>query len=661
MSHSALIFFLVLLCVSLLPAVTWGDAPMPVTLTQTADTYTLANGLVTAVIDKASGGLLSLRYAGTETLDAGPHAAGYWSHEPRRGPGLTDTVTIDPSTNNGERAEIAIKGIANGEPQGAGPGGGVIADIAIRWTLQRGMAGIYTYTIFTHPPQYPATSVGEARFAVKLNESVFDWLTVDANRNHEMITAYDWDHGTRLNMKEARRMTTGNFIGQVEHKYDYSADQFDTPAYGWSSTAQHIGFWMINPSSEYLSGGPTKVELTTHRDATFTDSLTAPAPPVVLNYWRGSHYGGSVLDVNAGENWSKVVGPFLLYCNTGATHDVLWQDALRQAGVEAHQWPYGWVSGVDYPHENQRATVTGSLVVHDPLAPAAAQVTDLLVGLTAPDYTEHGHTVDWQHDAKFYQFWTHADTQGNFVIPHVRPGTYTLHAIATGVLGEYIQTNVTVTTGGRLDLGKLTWTPVRYGRQLWDIGIPNRSASEFLHGNDYWHWGLYLLYPRDFPSDVNYIIGKSNYHSDWNYAQVPRAPAGDTDAHQPGAPTTWTVHFALPQAPATGWAVLRLAICGAAGIPLTVTVNNHAAATVHLTYNATINRDGIQGDWVERDVVFPASFFQDGNNALQLAIPGGNVMSGVEYDYLRLELSPSARPPTLPASVTSGVDSASSP
>jgi hypothetical protein len=32
---------------------------------------------------------------------------------------------------------------------------------------------------------------------------------------------------------------------------------------------------------EYLSGGPTKVELSAHRDATFTDSLTAPAPPTL--------------------------------------------------------------------------------------------------------------------------------------------------------------------------------------------------------------------------------------------------------------------------------------------------------------------------------------------------------------------------------------------
>jgi len=33
--------------------------------------------------------------------------------------------------------------------------------------------------------------------------------------------------------------------------------------------------------------------------ATFnTNSLTAPAPPTLLNYWRGSHYGGSVCSMD---------------------------------------------------------------------------------------------------------------------------------------------------------------------------------------------------------------------------------------------------------------------------------------------------------------------------------------------------------------------------
>jgi rhamnogalacturonan endolyase len=63
-------------------------------------------------------------------------------------------------------------------------------------------------------------------------------------------------------MKESRRLTTGIYKGRAEHKYDYSADQSKIPAFGWSSTTQHVGLYLINPSFEYLSSGPLHFELT---------------------------------------------------------------------------------------------------------------------------------------------------------------------------------------------------------------------------------------------------------------------------------------------------------------------------------------------------------------------------------------------------------------
>ena len=609
-------------------------ADAPVTVTDAGGVYTLANGIVTAQIDKASGRLRSLIYRGIETV-----GAGYWSHAPS-GPDVTDTVTISPQATGGLRGEVSVKEVSGGRPMGAGPGGSTVADIEVRYALDRGSSGLYTYSIFEHKSSYPATSIGEARYAVKLNDDVFDWMTVDADRNMKMITAYDWNHGTRLNMKEARRMTTGIMKGQVEHKYDYSAVQFDTPAYGWSSTSKHIGFWVVNPSDEYLSGGPTKLELSAHRDATFTDSLTAPAAPTLLNYWRGSHYGGSSCVMAQGEEWTKVIGPFLLYCNSGPTPDAVWKDALAQVGREAKAWPYAWVSGVDYPHKGGRGTATGQVVLSDPQAPAA-KMTNLLVGLATPDYTPaEGGPVDWQTDAKHYEFWVRGDAQGRFTIPNIRPGAYTLHAIADGVLGEYVKADVTVAAGQTLDLGKLTWVPVRHGRQLWDIGVPDRTAREYLHGDKGRQWGLYLQYPKDFPNDVHYVVGKSDYHKDWNYAQVPRT--SDETGSGNGPATTWSVTFDLPAAP-HGRATLCLALAGSSARHIAVAVNDHPARdTGTLPDTATIRRDALRGYWRERDVAFDAALMKAGTNVLTLTIPAGGVMSGVEYDYLRLELADTA-------------------
>ncbi len=239
----------------LFPIFTWADSP--VTVSENDSSFTLDNGIVTATVGKRTGDLTSLKYKGLEMLDAQSRQAAYWSHNAARGEQHT-AITINPASNGGARGEVSIKGISGGKQMGSGPGGSVIADIEIRYALGRGDSGVYTYSIFSHPTNYPATSLGEARFCMKLNDDLFDWMTVDANRNMKMITTYDWNHATQMNMKEVRRMNSGLYKGEVEHKYDYSANQFDVRAWGWSSTDKKIGVWIVNPSVEYLSGGPTK-------------------------------------------------------------------------------------------------------------------------------------------------------------------------------------------------------------------------------------------------------------------------------------------------------------------------------------------------------------------------------------------------------------------
>ncbi|HWC61168.1 MAG TPA: polysaccharide lyase family protein [Verrucomicrobiae bacterium] len=701
----------VLFALALFCSVTLHAAEKPVTVTENANAFTLDNGVLVARVAKGSGDLLSLKYQGLEMLDTiSQRQPGYWSHNAALGEHIT-RITIDPQANGGQRAEVSIKGIGKGRQMGSGPGGSVVADIEIRYALARGDSGLYTYSILSHPTNYPGTSLGEARFCLKLNDDVFDWMTVDSNRNMQMITTYDWNHGTPMNMKEARYMSTGLYQGQVEHKYDYSANQFTVRTWGWQSTAKHVGLWFINPSVEYLSGGPTKYELSAHRDATFTTSLTAAAPPTLLNYWRSSHYGGAICNIAATDAWSKVVGPFLIYCNYGPTHDVVWKNALDREKIETAAWPFDWVNGVDYPHRNERATVSGKIVLWDPRAPGQT-MSNLLVGLTAPDYTPatiprgrggfggfglggggeddtntvstadnqarpnftpRGGTgtnsfaggtnrtgrarggfgggggfggfrgpriVDWQSDARNYEFWVRGDNKGNFTIPNIRPGVYTLHAISDGVLGELAVSNITITAGKNLNLGTLNWEPVRYGKQLWDIGIPNRNASEFFGGDDYFHWGWYLKYPKLFPNDVHYTIGRSDFRKDWFFEQVPHGEnAGNTNGLGRGRDTTWTIAFNLPQAPA-GKATLRLAICGISTRDLSASVNDEPIGhATNLVYNATINRDGISGSWCERDLTFDASLMKAGANNLKLTIPGGGLANGIMYDYIRLELN----------------------
>jgi rhamnogalacturonan endolyase len=624
--------------------------------------------------------------------------------------GLTDSITIDPSKNGGARGEVSVKGVTNDQVQlSGGVGGTTNCDMEIRYALGRGESGVYAYAIFTHPATYAGSGgFAESRFITEMNRT-FDWISVDKDRNMLECAPTDWGTGVVVHAKEQRIMSVGVYKNSVEHKYTYTGVQYKCPAYGWSSTKDHIGMWFINPSIEYLSGGATKTELDCH----FGDNDNPP--PIILDYWKGSHYGGSALSIADGEQWSKVIGPIYVYLNSLSSYqtpsaddlttlastagnptvpaawknnaDALFDDALAQARIQKAAWPYDWVLGVDYPHKSERGTVTGQLVVNDPLAPTPwTQFTHLTVGLAYPDTVPGFDTggsggrgfrgVTWVNDAKHYEFWNDGEADGNFTILNVRPGNYTLHAFADGILGEFAQTNITVAAGQALDLGKLVWKPVRYGTQLWDIGYPDRTAEKFFKGDpaNYWLWGWNMRYALLFPNDLTYTIGKSDYHKDWFFEEVPHAtdlsfvnPDAKDPANQPfgwvksfstseypqtntsgpwriwgrGRATTWTIKFNLdlPQSP-QGYAALRVALAGADGNGgLAVAVNGKDVGTIHPFATNAIRYNTDKGVWQQETLTFDASVLKPGDNEMTLTVPAGDLESGVVWDYLRLELN----------------------
>jgi rhamnogalacturonan endolyase len=592
-----------------------------VSVTEDETSFTVSNGIVRARILKSNGDIRSLLYKGTELLtDQSGHAGGYWSHDTTGGKGIVTKVTIDPAGNGGERAEVSIKGISGGIKMGHGPGaaadGDFPADIDIRYTLGRGDSGIYTYCIFEHKPEYPGATMTEARFATKL-ASFFDWMSIDALRN-----------------KHYPQEIPG------EDKYVYTALQSENRAFGFSSTTRKIGFYFINPTVEYLSGGPTKPEFLAHRDTTRVQA------PVVLNYWRSSHYGGANVTVAAGESWTKVIGPFMLYINEGPDPMAMWNEAKAKVDIETNKWPYSWVDAGNYAKPRERGTVRGRLALDDPLLKKFPG--KIMVGLAQPAYTATGagpgQRITWQTDAKHYQFWSRSDSaDGTFTIPKVSPGSYTLYAFADGVLGEFTKADVRVGTGETVNLGDLKWQPARRGRQLWEVGVANRTGAEFAGGDRFFEPDITSQYPKLFPNDVTYTIGESSHAKDWFYAHVPRAGAAGRGGAAQGQATPYTVRFKM-DADARGTAVLRLAICGTGTRTLQVSVNGSPAGQIQLgTAEGALSRHQIQGLWYERQFEFDASRLNVGENTLTITVPAGAVTSGVVYDYVRLELDESAR------------------
>jgi rhamnogalacturonan endolyase len=294
------------------PVVAKPKTSAAVTVTDDGRNWTLDNGLVKAVVNKRSGSLESLFYRGFDTMGHDQGTPGVWEEDPSLAPDLKQTVTIDPAQNGGARAEVSVAGKTGGTVMltPSAPGGGTYCDIEIRYSLGRGDSGVYTYAIFSHPTNYPAMGVGESRFITHVNREAFDWISVDADRNMLECAPTDWGDGVVIHAKEQRIMSEGFYKNSVEHKYSYTAVQYKVPAYGWSSTKQHLGVWFINPTIEYLSGGATKQELDCH----FGDNDNPD--PIILDYWRGTHFGGAQCSIAAGENWSKVIGPIFVYVNS---------------------------------------------------------------------------------------------------------------------------------------------------------------------------------------------------------------------------------------------------------------------------------------------------------------------------------------------------------
>ncbi|HVT82454.1 MAG TPA: polysaccharide lyase family protein, partial [Phycisphaerae bacterium] len=343
-----------------------------------------------------------------------------------------------------------------------------------------------------------------------------------------------------------------------------------------------------------------------------------------------------------------------------------WKAAREQAKVEGGKWPYDWVEDSAYPKKAQRATVAGAFNLVDPLMPGGARfIGNITVGLTAADHTAAtatgapGRLITWQTDAKVPQFWAKFDDKsGKFAVPNVIPGTYTLRAYADGILGDFAKADIKVEGANpavdrdsnanfKMNLGTVDWKPVRRGKELWQVGIPNRTAKEFAGGQSFFAPDTQIQYAKLYPDDVNFTIGKSDIAKDWYFEHIPHnidpnatiVPFSGIRS-QPGKATPYKINFDLAAAP-KGKATLRIAFCTASAQTLEVAVNDQPAGQLtRLASNgdSTIVRHNIQGIWFERELPFDAALMKQGANSLTLTVPGGSLNNGVIYDCVRLEL-----------------------
>ena len=104
------------------------------TVTDNGATWTLDNGIIKATILKTNGNMQTIMYHGVSIVGRSE----YWERVPSGQ--ITSSLTIDPAKNGGQRGEVAVKGV------------NAPMDIEVRYVLERGVSGFYTYAEYTHKP-----------------------------------------------------------------------------------------------------------------------------------------------------------------------------------------------------------------------------------------------------------------------------------------------------------------------------------------------------------------------------------------------------------------------------------------------------------------------------------------------------------------------------
>ncbi|KAL6221240.1 hypothetical protein ACLB2K_008992 [Fragaria x ananassa] len=619
----------------------------------------LDNKLVQVTFSRPGGDVIGIRYGGIDNLletNNEEGNRGYWDvvwnkpGEAKNTQYKLQGTRFKVITARPDQVEISFTTKYNANLH---RGVSVPVNVDKRYIMQRGRSGFYTYAIFERLEGWPGGDMETLRVAYKLKQANFRYMALSDTRQRFMPTAEDRARGRPLAFKEAvllsKEASSPEFVGEVDDKYQYSAEDKDIKVHGWISMAPPVGFWMITPSDESRIAGPFKQDLTSH------------VGPTSMTVFSCSHYVGKEVGLNfqEGEAWKKVFGPVFVYLNSAApsSHSssmisTLWNNAKDQMLEEVKSWPYNFISSQDYPSSNQRGSVSGQLLVHDRYVKGLHRANSAYVGLAAP-----GEVGSWQRESKGYQYWTQTDEKGYFNIENVRPGHYSLYASVPGIVGDYkYEFDITIEPGSKIELASITYKPPRIGPTLWEIGIPDRSAAEFYIPDPYptlmnklykgseldkfRQYGLWSRYYELYPhKDLIYNVGANNYSDDWFYAQVTRSVGNGRYVG-----TTWQIQFELDNVVNPGNYTLQLALASATYAELQVRINHLNAerplfSTGLIGDDNAIARHGIHGLYWFWSINVPSILLREGSNTIYLTQSRGGTspFQGVMYDYIRLE------------------------
>jgi hypothetical protein len=650
--------------------------------TSSATDWKIANGAISMDWDSTNGSLWSM------------YLTGY----------STDLVDTTHGSSNGHPSGLYMDNTATGftgitsAPSGVTPTAsyslvaGSYLDWWISWPatssspwaytqhflVQPNDATVYVYTVTDHPSSSGAATWGQLQYVYRISQTEF-------NNTYQYNSGLNALGGWSINLPSEADLSSSDPGRAVENavedlhgfslpsgfgrefytKYDYASYEYLLQANG--NYGPNFGAWAVFPTTEHLAGGPTKqIEVYTGN--------------VLMGELLSGHLDNEIsYSVNAGANTTRIWGPMGFHFNRFSNLPAMLQDALNIIpgaltlfGKDSELVSAGYV-----PNGSSRGTLEANVS-------GAGSSSQYGAWTVLSD-----QNTNMQYSIQGAQYWAANNSSGSATIDNVIPGTYRLESYVLGEWGELRDDGVKIDAGSTTT-ANLTFSPENFGTSpIWTIGTPDRSAHEFLHGENnygstgscpgcddkefYGNWNYWKDFEANDGAVVYYATAVGGTPAtdnplEWNYVQWgefdPGLYAGiynssddTTDGYKYILPSyvsgvtatvpPWQVHFATTSAQNAQGSFVDLSVgLAATESDLTASLNGHSI-TWHAKNQADAQaRSGLSGyyqwmvfEWPTSDLVAAG-----GNNDLTLSVNGGG---GNLYDALRMEISAKGANPSV--------------
>lgn len=547
-------------------------------------TCTMSNGIITLSI-QANGMAMTMKHPSNGPTNILASNGIYFDYTADKNRSLS-AVSARVVRSDDDYAEVVYTSEAND----------VLPTYEHGYIMRKGESGIFTYVIVHGNSKSADTANGgigpvrETRVCTRLAPTFLDGY-VDEQMQGTIPSNTEMSKAEQNQVQDATYYLSD---GSIYTKYNWAQFIDHDDFHGLMNSK--IGVWNIPVSYEWLNGGPMRQELTVHATS---------KSPITIQMLQGEHLGAAA--TSYGDDQHQIFGPFMIYVNDGATREERIADARAKAAELKAEWPFAWFENEYYPLD--RSTVSGKINITTGQEPGNVKVV-----LAAPGSNLLRQGGD-------YMFWTLTDEEGNFSIPAVRKGSYSLYAYATtGTITDELCVDDIVVGEAETNLGNIEWTPFTLENQLWNIGENNRLADGFNCSDrprayEAWQWQ---------PASLEYRIGESDPSTDWYNAQTKNGK--------------WTIKFNLDRQ-YEGDAVLTASIAGVSNSPkIQVAVNGKNKDSWSLSDDGSIRRSAtLAGRHLVKSVTFPASDLQIGENEITLTASNCKDKSGVLWDCIKLE------------------------